>query len=227
MKSMSKKFFALVMVLAILTLAACSDRGGISNNSASSVAVTPSSSQTEPTTPQSSNSGSSSEVSSVPPEEREYFTDLSAEDEALYQVLTGERRLQEWQIHSLTSIGLNFQEMIDMPDEEIASMFAPGANWMGDYMEEEEINSLVEGGMSEEDALVLMNLGYDYNAALALTPEQLDFIFPNTELVDNLVALGYDRNIVQAAGFLSVEGGYDTYKDLLDEVFEKYPNGKK
>ncbi len=227
MKSMSKKFFALVMVLAILTLAACSDRGGISNNSASSVAVTPSSSQTEPTTPQSSNSGSSSEVSSVPPEEREYFTDLSAEDEALYQVLTGERRLQEWQIHSLTSIGLNFQEMIDMPDEEIARIFAPGANWMGDYMEEEEINSLVEGGMSEDDVMVLMNLGYDYDSALALTPEQLDFIFPNTELVDNLVALGYDRSIVQAAGFLSVEGGYDTYKDLLDEVFEKYPNGKQ
>ncbi len=225
MQSKKTAILAIVMAFVLLSFVACSNRDE-QNSVAPSTSNAPSS-QSEPTPPPSSNESSSSGASTVPPEEREYFTDLSAEDEALYQVLTGERGLQEWQIHSLFSHGFSFENMIELTDEMIASLLAPGGSYMGDYMEEGEINSLVEGGMSKEDALVLMNLGYDYNAALALTPEQLDFIFPNIELVDNLVALGYDRSIVQAAGFLSVEGGYDTYKDLLDEVFAKYPNGKK
>ncbi len=156
-------------------------------------------------------------------ESREYYSDLSPEDEALYQILTKERGLQEWQVHSLSGTGLNFQEMIDLPDEEIARILAPGSSFMGDYMTQEEFESLVASGMPEEDVYVLMALGYDYVSAVALSPQQLDFIFPNTELVDNLVAVGYDRNIVDAAGHLSVLGGYDTYKDLLDEVFANMP----
>ena len=220
MRFINKATIALILALALLTLAACSKSAAPSNSAAPS-------SQSEPTPPPSSNDNSSSGASSALTEDREYFTDLSAEDEALYQVLTGERGLQEWQIHSLYSHGFSFENMLDLTGDDIAELLAPGGTYMGDYMEEEEINSLIDGGMSEDDVMVLMNLGYDYDSALALTPEQLDFIFPNTELVDNLVALGYDRNMVQAAGFLSVEGGYDTYKDLLDEVFAKYPDGKK
>ncbi len=220
MRFTNKATIALVLALALLTLAACSKSTAPSSSAAPS-------SQSEPTPPPSSNDNSSSGASSALTEDREYFTNLSAEDEALYQVLTGERGLQEWQIHSLYSHGFSFENMLDLTGDDIAELLAPGGTYMGDYMEEEEINSLIDGGMSEDDVMVLMNLGYDYDSALALTPEQLDFIFPNTELVDNLVALGYDRNMVQAAGFLSVEGGYDTYKDLLDEVFAKYPDGKK
>ena len=220
MRFTNKATIALVLALALLTLAACSKSTAPSSSAAPS-------SQSEPTPPPSSNDNSSSGASSALTEDREYFTNLSAEDEALYQVLTGERGLQEWQIHSLSSHGFSFENMLDLTGDDIAELLAPGGTYMGDYMEEEEINSLIDGGMSEDDVMVLMNLGYDYDSALALTPEQLDFIFPNTELVDNLVALGYDRNMVQAAGFLSVEGGYDTYKDLLDEVFAKYPDGKK
>ena len=154
-------------------------------------------------------------------EERVYFDNLSPEDETLYRQLTRQRGLKEWQIHSLTSLGYTFGDIIDLPETEIAAMLAPGSSFMGDRMTEDEFYKLIEAGILEKDVYVLQSLGYDYDAVIALTPEQLDFIFPNTELVDNLAALGYDRNIVEAAGFLH-NGGWETYKELLDEVFTRY-----
>lgn len=155
---------------------------------------------------------------------RIYFDNLSAEDEALYQRLTQERGLEEWQIHSLTSMGLDFQSILNLPEGEAAAMLAPGSGFMGDRMTEQEFYGLVESGIPENDVYVLQSLGYDYNGVLALTPAQRDFILPNTELVDNLVALGYDRSIVAAAGFLHL-GGWETYKDLLDAVFATHFDG--
>lgn len=157
--------------------------------------------------------------------QRFYFENLSEEDEKLYQIMTQQRLLQEWQIHSLTSTGFTFQEIIHLPDMEIAKILAPGSAFMGDIMTEEEFYKLLDSGMPEENIYILQNLGYDYASVLALTPEQINFILPNTELVGKLVALGYDRSMVEAAGFLHA-GGWETYKELLDEVFEKYPNGK-
>jgi hypothetical protein len=87
---------------------------------------------------------------------------------------------------------------------------------MGDV----EKRRLIELGLSEEETEILSALGYDYKAASVLTPEQLDFIFPNTELVDHLIAAGYDREMVSSSAALKEIGGYETYKDLLDEVFE-------
>jgi beta-lactamase regulating signal transducer with metallopeptidase domain len=171
----------------------------------------------------------SSEISPPPVDEsaatenREYYSNLSPEDEALVQILTNERGLTESQIRSLSNMGLSFQEMIDLADEEIARMLAPGSRFMGDYMTGEETDRLVASGIAEEDVWVLGNLGYIYESAAALTPEELDFIFPNTELVDNLVARGYDRSIVESNGAL-YQGGYNTYRDLLDEVFGKQKN---
>ena len=154
----------------------------------------------------------------LPAETRTYFQDLSAGDEVLYQRLTRERGLEEWQIHSLTNTGLDFQGILDLPEEEAAAMLAPGAGFMGDRMTAREFNRLVESGIPENDVYILQSLGYGYSGVLALTQSQKDFILPNTELVDNLVALGYDRGTVAAAGFLHL-GGWETYKDLLDEVF--------
>jgi beta-lactamase regulating signal transducer with metallopeptidase domain len=156
--------------------------------------------------------------------ERIYFDNLSAEDEALYQRLTLECGLEEWQIHSLTNMGLNFQGILDLPEGEATAMLAPGSGFMGDRMTEREFNRLIESGILENDVYVLQSLGYNYNGVLALTPAQLDFILPNTELVDNLVAFGYDRSTVAAAGFLRL-GGWETYKDLLDEVFATHFDG--
>jgi len=154
-------------------------------------------------------------------EERVYYADLTGEDEDLYQRLTGERELKEWQIHSLQSKGFSFQEILGLPDEEIAKILAPGSDFMGDYLTEEEFQQLIDSGMSEDDVYVLNNLGFDYESITALSPEQLDFIFPNTELVDNIVAMGYDRDLVEASGFLYA-GGWETYKELLDEIFENH-----
>lgn len=215
MQTVKIGILALAIVFAMLSLVACSDNAA------------PSSSAEQPSQSESTQPPSSQPAPTVSQEEREYFADLSEADEKLYQTLTQERGLQEWQIHSLTSTGFTFQDIAELPDEEIAKILAPGSSFMGDYLSEEEFNKLIDSGISEEDVYVLNSLGYDYDSAVALTPEQRDFIFPNTELVDNLVALGYDRDVVQAAGFLSVEGGYETYKALLDEVFEKYPNGTK
>ncbi len=170
--------------------------------------------------------GGGEQIFADTPEKRVYFENLSIQDEQLYQRLTQERGLQEWQIHSLTNTGLTFQDMLTLPDEEIARILAPGAGFMGDRMTEEEFYRLVNSGIPENDVYVLQSLGYDYNGVVALTPQQMDFILPNTELVDNLVALGYDRNMVAAAGFLSA-GGWETYKELLDEVFARYPGGRR
>ncbi len=153
-----------------------------------------------------------------------YFDNLSAEDEKLYQQLTQQRGLKEWQIHSLTNTGFAFQDIISLSDKEIAEILAPGASSMGDTISDEEFYKLVDSGMPEDDVYILQNLGYDYDSIIALTPEQMDFIFPNTELVDNLVALGYDRDMVEASGFL-YDGGWETYKELLDEVFATYSPG--
>lgn len=154
-------------------------------------------------------------------EERGYFENLPADQEALYQRLT-QRGLREWQIHTLTSTGFNFEEMLQLSDEEIKKILAPGSFFMGDTMSEDEFYKLVDSGILEDDVYILQNLGYDYASIVSLTPEQMDFIFPNTELVDNLVALGYDRNLVEASGSL-YDGGWETYKELLDEVFKAYP----
>ncbi len=154
-------------------------------------------------------------------EERVYFENLPADQEALYQRLT-QRGLREWQIHTLTSTGFNFEKMLQLSDEEIKKILAPGSFFMGDTMSEDEFYKLVDSGIPEDDVYILQNLGYDYASIVSLTPEQMDFIFPNTELVDNLVALGYDRNLVEASGSL-YDGGWQTYKELLDEVFATYP----
>jgi hypothetical protein len=130
-----------------------------------------------------------------------------SEDEA--RILIDERGLTEEQINSLHHQSFSYQDMINLTDEEIAKALAPGSVFMGDYMTGEEINRLVaELGLTEDDAWVLNNLGYDYNSAAALTPEQLDIIFPNTELVGNLDSLGYNID----------DGGYETYKEMLDDV---------
>ena len=165
-----------------------------------------------------------SEQSSSTPtvqEERVYFENLPADQETLYQRLT-QRGLREWQIHTLTSAGFNFEEMVQLSDEEIKKILAPGSFFMGDTMSEDEFYKLVDSGIPEDDVYILQNLGYNYVSIVYLTPEQMDFIFPNTELVDNLVALGYDRNLVEASGSL-YDGGWETYKELLDEVFQTYP----
>ena len=148
MRFTNKATIALLLALALLTLVACS-------KSAAPSSSTSPSSQSEPAPPPSSNDNSSSGASSALTEDREYFTDLSAEDEALYQVLTKERGLQEWQIHSLSSHGFSFENMLDLTGDDIAELLAPGGTYMGDYMEEEEINSLIDGGMSEDDVMVL------------------------------------------------------------------------
>ncbi|WMJ85218.1 M56 family metallopeptidase [Oscillospiraceae bacterium LTW-04] len=154
-------------------------------------------------------------------EERVYFRNLPTDQEALYQRLA-QRGLREWQIHTLTNTGFNFEEMLQLSDGEITKILAPGSSFMGDTMSEDEFYKLVDSGIAENDIYILQSLGYDYDSIVSLTPEQMDFIFPNTELVDNLVALGYDRNMVEVSGFL-YEGGWETYKELLDEVFKAHP----
>jgi hypothetical protein len=136
-------------------------------------------------------------------------TGMNTMSEGEARILIDERGLTEEQIKSLHHQSFSYQDMINLTDEEIAKALAPGSVFMGDYMTGDEIDKLVASGIAEDDAFVLNNLGYDYNSAAALTPEQLDFIFPNTELVNNLAALGYDIN----------EGGYETYREMLDDVF--------
>jgi hypothetical protein len=67
-------------------------------------------------------------------------------------------------------------------------------------------------------SIVLYNLGYEYEEMLKLTAEEIDFIFPNTELLANLVARGYREQEVQTE---AVRKAGKTYKEIIREAMKK------
>lgn len=53
-------------------------------------------------------------------------------------------------------------------------------------------------GIDPHMSLILGNLGYKYDNMVNLTPEEVDFIFPNTELMANLEQKGFTKQQVQS-----------------------------
>jgi hypothetical protein len=210
-----------MIILAMLSLAACSSASdaGSGENTA-----TPSADASEPTTPKISlsvePSQSTNDVSSEPPSssQSEDETESDNPNEVIIAELR-EKGLLDWQIKSLAQMGFSFEAQLEMSMEEIAVIFARGSNLVyGMEYSAEEISALKEHGIDDEQIAILRGLGYEYDDMMQLTEEQLDFIFPNTELVDNLVDLGYARESVEYEVNIN-ESGYNSYKELLDEVF--------
>jgi hypothetical protein len=222
MKMKFTKFIMIMLILAMLSLVACSSAPEVNSGEDTTA---PSTEASEPTAPELTLSveppQSASDVSSEPPSssQGEDETESDNPNEAIIKELE-EKGLLDWQIKSLAQRGFSFEDQLEMSMEEIAIIFAPGSNIVyGREFSAEEISSLKEHGIDDEQLAILRGLGYEYDDMMKLSDEQLDFIFPNTELVDNLVNLGYAKESVEYEVTIN-ENGYNNYKELLDEAFE-------
>lgn len=131
----------------------------------------------------------------------------------------GAKGLTARMLTTLGNLGYSEQEILDLPQEDIELIFAPGTHLDGmgfapDDVQKSELSKvLIDTDMS----VILFNLGYEYEEMLALSREELDFIFPNTELIAKLVEKGFDEQEVQ--GWAVIESG-KTYKELIKKALE-------
>lgn len=121
-------------------------------------------------------------------------------------------------INLLGNLGYSYREMIELPDERIASIFAPGAHLDGygydiTLLSEEDQKILESKGITGEEAVILNNLGYSEEEMFELTSEEIDFVIPNTELLDNLENMGFNKESIN----IKLESGL-SYRDIIKEA---------
>ncbi|MFZ7103764.1 MAG: hypothetical protein ACOWWO_14065 [Peptococcaceae bacterium] len=123
-------------------------------------------------------------------------------------------------LNTLGNLGYSEQEILNLPQENIALIFAPGTHLDGMGFDPDDVqrSELSKVGIDMGMSVILFNLGYEYKEMLELSPEELDFIFPNTELIANLVGKGFDEQEVQ--GWAVNESG-KTYKELIKAALER------
>ncbi|MEA5021352.1 hypothetical protein SDC9_04852 [bioreactor metagenome] len=123
-------------------------------------------------------------------------------------------------LNTLGNLGYSEQEILDLPQEDIKLIFAPGTHLDGMGFDPDDVqkSELSKVGIDMGMSVILFNLGYEYEEMLALSPEELDFIFPNTELIANLAEKGFDKQEVQT--WVVNESGR-TYKELIKEALER------
>lgn len=130
--------------------------------------------------------------------------------------------IADWQIQPLGNWGLTFAEILELSQERLNEIFAPGT--LGDgadpyhELDEKQQHELINRGHTIEELEVLFVLGFNSEEIENLTQKQKEFIFPNTELIDKLVAIGYKKEQIVSLGHLR-QAGWDSYRDLLMEVF--------
>lgn len=121
---------------------------------------------------------------------------------------------------TLGNLGYSEQEILNIPQEDIKLIFAPGTHLDGMGFDPDDVqkSELSKVGIDMGMSVILFNLGYEYEEMLELSPEELDFIFPNTELIANLVDKGFDEQEVQV---WAVNESGKTYKELIDEALKR------
>lgn len=141
-----------------------------------------------------------------------------------YQYLIQEKGLEEWQIETLKEIGFTYSDMTKLSPKDIEELLAPGSvRREGEGLTPEQLQALEQRGIGDYEAWLLYDLGYDYEEIETITQEQLDFIFPPLDLVDKIVEQGYDREVVQSLRSMREDGRWNSYKELLDDVFANQP----
>lgn len=131
-----------------------------------------------------------------------------------------EKGIIEVMISTLGNLGYSEEEILKLSKDELARIFAPGTHLDGggfDPNEQQKIE-LAEKGIDTSMSVILYNLGYEYEEMLELSNEEIDFIFPNTELIANLVARGYNEQDVQT---WAIRKSGKTYKDIIKEAMKK------
>lgn len=128
--------------------------------------------------------------------------------------------LTEKMLNTLGNLGYSEQEILALPQTDIERIFAPGTHLDGMGFDPDDVQKIELGkvGIDTGMSVVLFNLGYEYGEMLELSPEELDFIFPNTELIANLVDKGFDEQKVQT---WAVNESGKTYKELIIEALER------
>ncbi|MHB1127090.1 MAG: hypothetical protein ACYC2T_09055 [Bacillota bacterium] len=129
---------------------------------------------------------------------------------------TKQMGLTEEMLHTLYNLSFSEEEILNLSPEEIAEIFAPGTQLDGggfdpDPKQTEELGKI---GIDTKMSMILYNLDYEYDEMLGLSAEEIDFIFPNTELMDNLQQRGYSA---QEVNNKLKEG--KNYKEIIKEAF--------
>ncbi|WP_206810691.1 hypothetical protein [Paradesulfitobacterium ferrireducens] len=138
-------------------------------------------------------------VNSIYSEIKQLVTEYAQTEQFMKKA--GEKGLTESMLRTLGNLGYTREEILNLPAEVIAQIFAPGTplEGAGQFQPTDiQIKELNKRGIDTHMSLILGNLGYKYEDMLNLTPEEVDFIFPNTELMANLEQKGFTKQQVHS-----------------------------
>lgn len=130
-----------------------------------------------------------------------------------------EKGLTDIKVKTLSNLGFTEQEILNLSAEKIAEIFAPGTPLDGAGLfitNKNQVEELKRVGIDNNMSLILGNLGYKYDEMLRLSAKEIDFIFPNTDLMANLAQRGFSDKVVQ--GWLDKGKGY---KEVIKEALTK------
>ena len=147
---------------------------------------------------------------------RNKVNEISQKGGAEFRKRAEEKGLTETMVHSLSNLGFLEQEILNLSSERIAEIFAPGATNDGAPLfiaNDKQIEELKEVNIDPNMSAILGNLGYTYDEMLRLAPNEVDFIFPNTELLPNLAKKGFSEQEIQ----ILLDKG-KTYKEVVEEA---------
>lgn len=121
-------------------------------------------------------------------------------------------------VSGLSNLGYSTQEILDLPQEKIDQIFAPGTQLDGygfDFsaLTQEQQRTLKGLGIDAGQSVILNNLGYTYEDMTQISPQELDLIFPNTELLAKLATLGVSQNNIET----KIRDG-SSYKDIIKQA---------
>lgn len=136
----------------------------------------------------------------------------------LYKKLKEEKKLTQEMIKTLGNLGFAKEEILRLTQEDIDKIFAPGTQLDGGgfeffYLIEQEQKVLHGLGITPDKAMILNNLGYGYEDMTMITEEELDLIFPNTELIAKLEKLGLSKKEIEEK-----LGNGASYKDIIKSI---------
>jgi outer membrane murein-binding lipoprotein Lpp len=128
------------------------------------------------------------------------------------------RGITDDMINLLWNTGRGYDEMLDLTDEELEEIFAPGAHLDGygydiSLLSEEKRVELENKGIGSHEAVILTNLGYSEEEIFDLTEVEYDFIFPNYELTIKLNEQGLDDQTIEE----NLNNGI-SYHDMIKEI---------
>ena len=121
-------------------------------------------------------------------------------------------------INLLGNLGYDYREMLELSDESIATIFAPGAHLDGygydiTLLSEDDQKNLESKGITQKEATLFITLGYSEEELFELSQEEIDFVIPNTELVENLEGLGVYKETINS----KLESGL-SYRDIIKDA---------